>query len=97
MLGWSFFRFRESHEVIRLQLVFAYFDLLEAGDFDFVDEDLLAGADMAEDEFRAFAFDAVKVDQHQLPIRFERLADRGQRILRLFEAVVGIADEYQID
>ena len=50
-----------------------------------------------EDERRALALDAVELDHDQPAAGPERPADRGQRLLRLLQVVVDVAQEDQVD
>src|SRR4029079_16408334 len=64
---------------------------------DFSNGDLLAGSNMAQNEFAALAFDAVEVDQNESSTWAKGVMDRLERSLRKLEMVVGVADEDEID
>src|SRR5262245_28253058 len=86
----------EANEIIFLQ-DFLFTGHLEARRFDLSDEDLLPGSHMAQHPFAAFAFDAIKVDQDDLPAGSKGFMDRLHGSLRKLEMVISVADENQID
>jgi hypothetical protein len=64
-------RLLKHHEVVFLQQIALFRDLLETGSLDLRLKHVLSGPDMVEYPIRALALFAAKVDQHQTAPRFQ--------------------------
>src|SRR5687767_3026825 len=92
----SLSRFLEPQKVVLLQESRLLSEELKAALFDLTREDLLPRPDMAENPLRALAFDAAEVDDDEFPARFQRPVNGFERMKRVLEMMVRVADEREI-
>jgi len=70
---------------------------VEAGLLGFVDDVSDGAADVVEGPFAAVAFDASEVDDDKCAAGFEGFVDGGEGVEGVFEMVVYVADEGDVD
>ena len=86
----------KHYEVILLEQVFDLNGFREAARGDFLLDNFLTGANVTHHPFRAFAWNANKVDHNNASAWFESLADRVHHSHGEFEVMVGVTDENDI-
>ena len=92
---WLFDLFK--HQAVVLFEEFLLVDELESIADNFFHENFLPRSDMVQHPFPARAFNPVKVDHHHLSSRTQRPVNRGHGLVRIFEVMIGVADEGEVN